>query len=191
VGDRSGPEAGAGGADQAFTFKNGVKELARVAKDPQVILSVLPKAAMIFLSADNETRAGETLDEILAEVRRLPQMGFGTTWTHGWVGRASARPVGGGSRCAQGRAAAVAVARCRASRRRPRLPPGGQRDGRDRLGAVRDVLSPAPPRLLSPKAGGRRPTSSCGRRWRSTGLWGRRGTCGRGRRCSRRRRRCQ
>jgi tetratricopeptide (TPR) repeat protein len=60
-------------------------ELARRAKDPQVILSVLPKAAMIFLSAGNETRAGETLDEILAEVRRLPQMGFGTTWAHGWV----------------------------------------------------------------------------------------------------------
>jgi tetratricopeptide (TPR) repeat protein len=60
-------------------------ELARPAKDPQVILSAFPMAAVIFLSAGNEARAGETLDEILAEVRRLPQMGFGTTWAHGWV----------------------------------------------------------------------------------------------------------
>jgi tetratricopeptide (TPR) repeat protein len=60
-------------------------ELARPAKDPQVILSAFPMAAVIFLSAGNEARAGETLDEILAEVRRLPQLGFGTTWAHGWV----------------------------------------------------------------------------------------------------------
>ncbi len=50
-------------------------ELARRAKDPQVILSVLAEAAMIFLSAGNEARAGETLDEILAEVRRLRRWG--------------------------------------------------------------------------------------------------------------------
>jgi hypothetical protein len=42
-------------------------------------------AAVIFLSAGSEARAGETLDEILAEVRRLPQLGFGSIWAHGWV----------------------------------------------------------------------------------------------------------
>jgi class 3 adenylate cyclase/tetratricopeptide (TPR) repeat protein len=60
-------------------------EVARPAKDPQVILSVFPMAAVIFLSAGNEARAAETLDEILVEVRRLPQMGFGTIWVHGWA----------------------------------------------------------------------------------------------------------
>jgi class 3 adenylate cyclase/tetratricopeptide (TPR) repeat protein len=60
-------------------------EVARPAKDPQVVLSVFGIAAVTFLSAGNQTRAGETLDEILAEVRRLPQIGFGAVWAHGWA----------------------------------------------------------------------------------------------------------
>jgi hypothetical protein len=60
-------------------------ELARRAKDPQVVLGVSGMSAVIFLSAGNEARAGELLDEILAEVRRLPQIGFGAVWAHGWA----------------------------------------------------------------------------------------------------------
>jgi class 3 adenylate cyclase/tetratricopeptide (TPR) repeat protein len=60
-------------------------ELARLAKDPQVVLTVFGMAAVTFLSAGNEPRAGETLDEILAEVRQLPQIGFGAVQAHGWA----------------------------------------------------------------------------------------------------------
>jgi len=60
-------------------------ELARRAKDPQVVLTVFGMATVTFLSVGDETRAAEILDEILTEVRELPQIGFGLVWGHGWA----------------------------------------------------------------------------------------------------------
>jgi class 3 adenylate cyclase/tetratricopeptide (TPR) repeat protein len=69
-------------------------ELARPAKDPQLVLTVSGVAAMTFLSAGNEARARETLDEVLAELRGLRQIGFAAVWLHGvaWVAWVTGRP---------------------------------------------------------------------------------------------------
>jgi class 3 adenylate cyclase/tetratricopeptide (TPR) repeat protein len=68
-------------------------ELVRPAKDPQAVLGVFGLAAMTFLSAGNKTRASETLDEALAELRELRQIGFAAVWTHAlaWVAWATGR----------------------------------------------------------------------------------------------------
>jgi thioredoxin-like negative regulator of GroEL len=69
-------------------------ELARPAGDPQLVLSVSGMAAATLLSVGNEQRAAETLDEVLAEARELPQLGFAAVWLHGcaWVAWMVGRP---------------------------------------------------------------------------------------------------
>jgi class 3 adenylate cyclase/tetratricopeptide (TPR) repeat protein len=73
-----------GDVDGAQSDAERAIELVRPAKDPQAILSVFAAAAMTFLSAGNETRAAQTLEEILTELRQLPQIGFATFWAHAW-----------------------------------------------------------------------------------------------------------
>jgi tetratricopeptide (TPR) repeat protein len=69
-------------------------ELARPAEDPQLVLTVSTIAAVTFMSVGNERRASETLDDVLAEIRQLPQIGFAAVWAHGlaWVARMLGRP---------------------------------------------------------------------------------------------------
>jgi hypothetical protein len=67
-------------ADQAV-------ESARLAKDPQILQTSLGLAGLIFLSAGNKKRAGETVDEALAGLRELQQLGFAAVFSHAlaWV----------------------------------------------------------------------------------------------------------
>jgi class 3 adenylate cyclase/tetratricopeptide (TPR) repeat protein len=62
-------------------------EVARPVKDPQILQTALARAALIFLSAQNEKRAEELLDEALVEIRGVPQLGFASVEMHGlaWV----------------------------------------------------------------------------------------------------------
>jgi tetratricopeptide (TPR) repeat protein len=69
-------------------------ELARPAMDPQLVLTTSAMAALIFLSGGNEARARETLEEALAGVRELRQIGFAAVEAHAlaWVAWALGRP---------------------------------------------------------------------------------------------------
>jgi tetratricopeptide (TPR) repeat protein len=69
-------------------------ELARPAGDPQLVLTTSTMAAVTFISVGNESRAAEILDDVLAEIRQLPQIGFAAVWAHGlaWVARMLGRP---------------------------------------------------------------------------------------------------
>jgi class 3 adenylate cyclase/tetratricopeptide (TPR) repeat protein len=69
-------------------------EAARPARDPQLVLTSLGMAAVALLLVGRERRAAQTLDEVLAEVRELPQLGFAVVWAHGyaWVARMLGRP---------------------------------------------------------------------------------------------------
>jgi tetratricopeptide (TPR) repeat protein len=62
-------------------------ESARPAKDPQVLQAALAMAALIFVSIGSEIRAREILEEALADLRELNQMGFAVIWSHAlaWV----------------------------------------------------------------------------------------------------------
>jgi tetratricopeptide (TPR) repeat protein len=62
-------------------------EAAWPVKDPQILQTALARAALIFLSAQNEKRADELLDEALAGARDVPQLGFASIEMHSlaWV----------------------------------------------------------------------------------------------------------
>jgi tetratricopeptide (TPR) repeat protein len=64
-------------------------EAARPTRDPQLVLTSLGMAAVALLLVGSERRAAQTLDEALAKVRELPQLGFAVVWAHGyaWVAR--------------------------------------------------------------------------------------------------------
>jgi class 3 adenylate cyclase/tetratricopeptide (TPR) repeat protein len=51
-------------------------ELARPIKDPQRVLTALPRVAFVFVSGEDETRAREVLDETLAGLRELRHLGY-------------------------------------------------------------------------------------------------------------------
>ncbi len=57
-------------------------ESVRPVKDPQAVLTAVPIAALIFLSAGSDMRARETVDEALEELRPLRQLGFAAVWSH-------------------------------------------------------------------------------------------------------------
>ncbi len=62
-------------------------ELARPVMDPQILGPALELAAFIFLSLGDEVRAMETLDEALALLRGLRQLGWAVVWANqlAWV----------------------------------------------------------------------------------------------------------
>jgi class 3 adenylate cyclase/tetratricopeptide (TPR) repeat protein len=62
-------------------------EAARPAKDPQILGSSFAIGAFIFASLGDESRAVELLDEALALIRGLDQLGFIGVWMHAvaWV----------------------------------------------------------------------------------------------------------
>ena len=62
-------------------------ELARPVGDPQVLGSIMQFATFVFDSAGNDRRAEETLDEALALMRELGQLGWVvvSTWASAWV----------------------------------------------------------------------------------------------------------
>ncbi len=68
--------------------------LARPAKDPQIVLTISALAAFAFLVAGDEARGGETLDEALAGLREVREIGFAAVESHmlAWVARALGRP---------------------------------------------------------------------------------------------------
>jgi class 3 adenylate cyclase/tetratricopeptide (TPR) repeat protein len=69
-------------------------DLALPAQDPQLVLSTLAMAAVVFQSAGSEARAREFVDMTLAGLRDLVQIGFAITWAHGlaWVAFVQGRP---------------------------------------------------------------------------------------------------
>jgi hypothetical protein len=68
-------------------------ELARPVADPQILLASLATSASTFVLLGNERRAAQILDEALAEMARLRQLGFVCVWLNGlgwaawWLGR--------------------------------------------------------------------------------------------------------
>jgi tetratricopeptide (TPR) repeat protein len=63
-------------------------ELARGVKDPQLFVTSLVRAAIVFLSIGNRERAAEILGEVLAAQAELNQLGFAGTDAHAlaWLG---------------------------------------------------------------------------------------------------------
>jgi class 3 adenylate cyclase len=57
-------------------------ELARAAGDPQVVQTVLARSVLIFISIGNRARAEETVDEAIAGLREVAQMGFAGVEAH-------------------------------------------------------------------------------------------------------------
>jgi hypothetical protein len=72
---RADPVAAQSDAEQAV-------ELGRRVRDPQIFQSSLAMAAVVFLAGGNETRATQTLDEALAGLRGLSQLGFAAVSSH-------------------------------------------------------------------------------------------------------------
>jgi class 3 adenylate cyclase/tetratricopeptide (TPR) repeat protein len=68
-------------------------ELTRRVTDPQLVLTVLPMAATVFLSAGNQGRARATFSQALGVVRELPELGFAVVEAHrsAWVARGLGR----------------------------------------------------------------------------------------------------
>jgi class 3 adenylate cyclase/tetratricopeptide (TPR) repeat protein len=68
-------------------------EYARPVRDAQIVQPAFARAALVFFSAGNERRAGETLDEALAHLRELPRLGFSAIDLHrfAWVARGLGR----------------------------------------------------------------------------------------------------
>jgi tetratricopeptide (TPR) repeat protein len=68
-------------------------EVARPIGDPQRLLTALPRAAFVFLSAGGERRAEELLDESLQRLRELTHFGYGGVDIHllAWVALAHER----------------------------------------------------------------------------------------------------
>jgi predicted ATPase/class 3 adenylate cyclase len=57
-------------------------ELARAAGDPQVVQTVLARSLLIFMSIGNRARAKETIDEAIAGLGEVAQMGFACVEAH-------------------------------------------------------------------------------------------------------------
>jgi class 3 adenylate cyclase/tetratricopeptide (TPR) repeat protein len=62
-------------------------DAARPARDPQILGSALAMAALIFISVGKKRRAAEALDEWLALMGELRQLGWAVAWAHAvaWV----------------------------------------------------------------------------------------------------------
>jgi class 3 adenylate cyclase/tetratricopeptide (TPR) repeat protein len=68
-------------------------ELARPVADPQILGPALEQAAFIFMSVGDGQRAGAALDELLALMRELRQLGWAAVWAYmgAWVARGLGR----------------------------------------------------------------------------------------------------
>ena len=68
-------------------------ELARPVADPQIVGPALEQAAFIFMSLGDEQRAQAALDELLALMRDLRQLGWVVVWAYlaAWVALGLAR----------------------------------------------------------------------------------------------------
>ena len=81
--------------DETGAVNDAVKavEVARPIRDPQRLLTTLPRAAFIFQSIDEESRAEELLDETLERLRELRQLGYAAVDLHlvSWVALACGR----------------------------------------------------------------------------------------------------
>jgi class 3 adenylate cyclase/tetratricopeptide (TPR) repeat protein len=68
-------------------------EVARPVLDPQILGPALEYAAFIFMSLGDEERAGAALDELLALIRELRQLGWVVVWAYmaAWVARGLGR----------------------------------------------------------------------------------------------------
>jgi class 3 adenylate cyclase/tetratricopeptide (TPR) repeat protein len=68
-------------------------ELSRAIGDPQRLHPTLARAAFVFVSAENESRAEETLDEALQDLQKLSRLGLAAPDLHtlGWAALALGR----------------------------------------------------------------------------------------------------
>jgi tetratricopeptide (TPR) repeat protein len=84
-----------GDAEGAESDAEQAVELVRPVRDPQALFPDLAMAALIFLSAGNNARAGETLAEAVAGLRELHRLGFAVielplqAWVAVTLGRSS------------------------------------------------------------------------------------------------------
>jgi hypothetical protein len=84
-----------GDAESAESDAEQAVELVRPVRDPQALFPDLAMAALIFLSAGNDARAGETFAEAVAGLRELHRLGFAVielplqAWVAVTLGRSS------------------------------------------------------------------------------------------------------